>query len=98
MIPIVSIFVMIALPAFALYRNGRNLPVKRPYIYSCGSFAFCAWGIISQIITIKERLYSGDIGGIEDTIGAVILISIIMLVTAVLLNFIMLGISYEKDK
>ncbi len=97
MIPIASIFIMIALPAFVLYRNGRNSPVKRPYIYSCGSFAFCTWGIISQIITIKNRLFSGDIGGIEDTIKAVILISVIMLVIAVLLNLVMLGISYEKE-
>ncbi len=97
MIPIVSIFFMIVLPAFALYRNGRNLPLKRPYIYSCGSFAFCAWGIIFQIITIKNRLYSGDIGGIEDTIKAVILISIMMLLIALLLNIFLLGISYERD-
>ncbi len=97
MIPIVSIFIMIALPAFALYKNGRGAPVKRTYIYSCGSFAFCAWGIISQIITIKNRLYSGDIGGIEDTIAAVILISIIMVVIAVLLNLVLLGLSCEKE-
>jgi len=96
MIPIVSIFFSFGLPIFALYRLGKGKAVKHPYLYSCGSFGFCIWGIIAQIITIKERLFAGDIGGIEDTIGAVILISLVMMILAVLLNALLLGICHKE--
>lgn len=97
MVPIISMTFMIFLPVFALNRVCKNKPVKRPYLYSCGSFAFCVWGIVSQIITIKRRLFNGDIGGIEDTIGAVLIISIMMLIAALIINTMLLAIAYEKE-
>ena len=77
MIPIIQAILAITLPAFVIWKRGRSKPVKYPYIYSVGSFAFCAWGIISELTTIKSRLLAGDIGGIEDTIDAVITVSVI---------------------
>ena len=62
-----------------------------------GSFACCAWGIISKLTTIKARLLAGDIGGIEDTIDSVIIISIVIVVITVIVNLIALGISFEKN-
>ena len=97
MVPIISIIFMILLPAFALNRNSKGKPVKRPYLYSCGSFALCAWGIIEQILTIKRRLFAGDIGGIEDTIGAVLIISLITLIAALIINTVLLAASYEEN-
>ena len=97
MVPLISIIIMIFLPAFAISKEVRHRPVKRPYLYACGSFLFCIWGIISEIITIKERLFAADIGGIEDTIGAVILICVIMMVIAITINALLLGISYEHE-
>ena len=38
-----------------------------------------------------------DIGGIEDTIDAVIIISIVIVVITVIVNLIDLGISFEKN-
>jgi len=97
MVPIVNIFLSIAFPLFVIMRFNQNKPLKRPYIFALASFFFCGLGNIQQIIVIKRRLFSGDIGGIEDTIGAVIIISLVMLVVTVVLNLVMLGICCEKD-
>lgn len=96
MIPVVSILISFGLPVFVLYRHGQEKPVARPYLYSCVSFAACACGILAEILTIRKRLFAGDIGGIEDTIGAVIVICIIFIIFTVLLNLILMGASYEK--
>lgn len=41
--------------------------------------------------------YTTIIGGIEDTIDAVIIISIVIVVITVIVNLIALGISFEKN-
>ena len=94
MIPIISIVVAIGIPAFAIWKNGKK-PLKRPYLFSVISFTFCTIAAIMELI--KARVTAGDIGGIEDTIGAVIATCIGLLVFTVILNLLLLGISYEKD-
>ena len=96
MLPVVSILLSFGLPVFVLYRHGQEKPVARPYLYSCASFVACACGILTEILTIKRRLFAGDIGGIEDTIGAVIVICIMLIVVTSVVNLILMGISYEK--
>ncbi len=96
MIPIISIVVAIGIPAFAIWKNGKK-PLKRPYLFSVISFTFCTRAAIMELFTIKARVTAGDIGGIEDTIGAVIATCIGLLVFTVILNLLLLGISYEKD-
>lgn len=96
MIPVVSILLALGLPVFALYRQGKGKTVRRPYLYSCASFVACACGILTEILTIKRRLFAGDIGGIEDTIAAVIVICIMLIVVTSVVNLILMGISYEK--
>ena len=96
MIPVFSIFLSLGLPLFALLQHGKR-PVKRPYIYSCISFLSCACGLMAEIFTIKRRLFAGDIGGIEDTIAAVIVICIVLICLTTIINLILLGISYEKE-
>lgn len=98
MIPVISILFAFALPLFAINKNQRGTALKRPYLFSAASFVFCAIGIIAEIFSIRRRLFSGDIGGIEDTIGAVLLICIVLLVVTTVLNLILLVFSYEKDE
>lgn len=98
MLPVISTLFAFALPLFAIIRNQRSSPLKRPYVFSVASFVFCAAGIIAEIFTIKRRLLAGDIGGIEDTIGAVLIICVILLVVTTLLNLFLLTFSYEKDE
>lgn len=96
MIPIISIIFAVGLPAVALWQNGKKY-LQRPYLFSVGSFAFCAIAAIAELFTIKRRVFAGDIGGIEDTIGAVIAICIGLVVITLILNLLLLGISYEKN-
>lgn len=96
MIPIFSIILTILLPIIALCRLDAKHSPKRVYWYSIGSFAFCCIGIIREVITIKKRLFAGDIGGIEDTIQSVLIISIGSLIIAVVLNAIILHLASER--
>lgn len=97
MVPVVSIACMVVLPFYVLWRSKHDRPLQRPYLFSIGSFAFCATAMLEEIFTLRRRLFAGDIGGMEDTIGAVLLICIIVLIVAVILNFAALALSYETD-
>ena len=98
MIPIISIIIAVTLPIMVIYGVEKQKNLRHPYLFSAGSFLFCGIGLIQQIITIRSRLNSGDIGGIEDTIGGVLVLSIGLLAITVFLNLIALWLSYEALK
>ena len=47
MIPIIPIIFAIGIPAFAIWKNGKE-PLKRPYLFSIVSFTFCAIAAIME--------------------------------------------------
>lgn len=98
MIPVISILFAIGLPLFALRKQVKEQPLRRPWLFSAGSFLFCTVGILAEIFTIKQRLFAGDIGGIEDTIQAVLTICIVLFVITAALNLPLLAVSYEKKE
>ena len=51
--------------------------------------------MIAEILTIQRRLFAGDIGGIEDTIGAVLMICAVLVAITLVLNLLLLGLSYD---
>ena len=95
MVPIVSIILALSLPVYAMHRQEKK-PLKRPYLFSVGSFVCCGWGIIEELFCVRQRLFAGDIGGIEDTIGAVLVICIGLLTATALVNLLLLGLLSEK--
>lgn len=96
MVPIVSIVLALALPVYAMHRLEVNKPPKHPYLFSITSFVCCGWAIIAELFCVRQRLFSGDIGGIEDTIGAVLVICIGLLIATALLNLLLLGLLDER--
>ena len=92
----ISIVLAVSLPIIAFIKNGKN-SLQRPWLFSVGSFAFCVIAAISELFAIKNRLLAGDIGGIGDTIDAVIVICIGLTVVTAILNLLLLGITYEKE-
>lgn len=97
MIPIISIIFAFGLPIYFFTNHAKNKHIKRPYIISVASFTSCSTGIIAELLCIKQRLLNHDIGGIEDTIWAVIVVCIFMLITTVILNLMVLGLAYEHN-
>jgi len=97
-IPIFTSLIAILLPIFILYRYQNNHPVKRAYLYSIGSFTSALIALCLEVITIRRRVFSGDFGGIEDTIGAVLMICIGITVVTVLLNLLALAGAYTDKK
>lgn len=97
MIPVISIVLAIGLPAFALWRN-EKASLSRPYLFSIASFAFCSAAVIQELFTVKRRALSGDFGGILDTIDAVLMICIGVVVFTMIVNLLLLGITWEEKK
>ena len=95
MIPVILPLIGVLLPVMVIARREHS-PVRHPFLYSIGSFACFLGALCQEVHTILQRVTSGDFGGIEDTIGAVLLICIALSVTALLLNAIALAISYGK--
>lgn len=98
MIPIGSILVALGLPVYGLWRNQTDHPLKQTFLVSISSFLFCCMAIMMEIHTIKRRLFAGDIGGIEDTIDAVLTLCGILIVFTLLLNGLLLGLTYAFDE
>ena len=95
MVSIISSVMAIALPSFALWKSEKH-PLKRPYIVSVFSFAFCSITMIAQLITLKKQIFAGSIGTVEDTIQSTIMLCTALLIVTVILNLLLLGTSYEK--
>ena len=92
MVPIGSIILALAFPVYAMHRQETDKPPKYPYLFSIASFVCCGWAIIAELLCVRQRLFAGDIGGIEDTIGAVLVICIGLLIATALLNLLLLGL------
>ena len=97
MVPVVSMALAIGRPLFALWRH-RGHSLRRPWLFSVGSFACCGSALVAELLTVRKRVFAGDLGGLEDTIGAVIALSIGLLVVTVVLNLVLLGSTYEKER
>ena len=98
MVPLISIIISMALPIFVLSRERRQKHLRHPYLFSIGSFSFCTIAAIGELFVVKKRLLSGDVGGIEDTIDAVLMTCIALLIITAILNLLAMGLSYEQLK
>ena len=54
------------------------------------SFALCMFSLISEFFEISRRVNLGDYAAIEDTIRAVIIASIVLVVLTIILNIVAL--------
>lgn len=97
MVPVLTPLIAMLLPVIVIYRSYKDRPVKRAYLYSVGSFTAALIAVCMEIVTIRRRVFSGDFGGIEDTIGAVLLICIGITVVTVLLNLLALAAAYAEE-
>lgn len=97
MVPVFTSIIAFLLPIFVIYHSVKQHPLKRAYLYSVGSFTFALIALCLEVITIRRRVFSGDFGGIEDTIGAVLMICIGITVVTVLLNLLALAAAYAEE-
>ena len=98
MIPFFSAILCLGLPAFGLWRLQAGDAPKRPWLVAAGSMAFCGIAMVQELFTIKRRVFGGDVGGIQDTIDAVLTLCILLLVVVVLLDLIYLWLSFELER
>ncbi len=89
MIPVFSILLALGLPVLGMRTFIKTQRLRRAYLYSVGSFVFCAAAIIMELYTIKRRLLSGDVGGIADTIDSVLSLCVTLTVITVGLNLML---------
>ena len=54
------------------------------------SFSLCALSLVAQLFEISRRVNLGDYAAIEDTIRAVIIASIVLVIVTIILNIIAL--------
>lgn len=84
----------IALPLIGLGLSSRGK--KRLWPFSLGSFLFYVLVCMDELFTIRRRCFGGDFGGIEDTIGAVLLITGTLALVVIILNAVLLAVCCEK--
>lgn len=93
MVPVLLPAVAFALPAVVIMRNEKR-PVRRPWLFSLGSFAAALGALCQELWVFYLRADKGDVSGILDTAGAVLVIGIGISLVCLLLNLIALGLSW----
>ena len=69
------------------------IAIAKPAYYNKNvilSFALCTFSLISEFFEISRRVNLGDYAAIEDTIRAVIIASIVLVVVTIILNIVAL--------
>ena len=56
------------------------------YCFSVGSFGMCAVSLLLQLLEINNRINISDFSAIEDTIRAVIIAAVVLVVVTIVLN------------
>ena len=94
MVPIVTAFIAIALPIYIMNRAEKR-PVRRPWLWSIGSMAAAMTALCQEIFTFWRRSVSGDVSGIMDTAGAVLIICVALTLITLVLNLLAMFM-YDK--
>ena len=93
MVPVLLPLIAFALPVMVIVRNEKR-PVGRPWLFSLGSFAAALGALCQELWVFSRRAENGDVSGILDTAGAVLVIGIGISLICLVLNLIALGLSY----
>lgn len=93
MLPVLLPLIAFALPVMVVVRNEKR-PVRRPWLFSLGSFAAALGALCQELWVFYLRADKGDVSGILDTAGAVLVIGIGISLICLVLNLIALGLSY----
>lgn len=93
MLPLILPLIAFALPLTVIARNEKR-PVGRPWLFSLGSFSAALGALCQELWMFYRRSGAGDVSGILDTAGAVLIIGIGISVVCIVLNLIALGLSY----
>lgn len=96
MVPVLMPLLAFGLPALVIMRNEKR-PVKRSWLFSLGSFAAALGALCQELWVFCRRADNGDVSGILDTAGAVLVIGIGISLVCLALNLIALALSYGKD-
>lgn len=96
MVPVLMPLLAFGLPALVIMRNEKR-PVRRPWLFSLGSFAAALAALCQELWVFCRRADNGDVSGILDTAGAVLVIGIGISLVCLALNLIALALSYGKD-
>ena len=96
MVPVLMPLLAFGLPALVMMRNEKR-PVRRPWLFSLGSFAAALAALCQELWVFCRRAGNGDVSGILDTAGAVLVIGIGISLVCLALNLIALALSYGKD-
>ncbi|HIR87267.1 MAG TPA: hypothetical protein IAC00_09030 [Candidatus Limivicinus faecipullorum] len=96
MVPVLMPLLAFGLPALVIMRNEKR-PVRRPWLFSLGSFAAALAALCQELWVFCRRAGNGDVSGILDTAGAVLVIGIGISLVCLALNLIALALSYGKD-
>ena len=93
MLPVLLPLIAFALPVMVIVRNEKR-PVGRPWLFSLGSFAAALGALCQELWVFSRRAENGDVSGILDTAGAVLVIGIGISLICLVLNLLALGLSY----
>jgi len=87
----------VAFPCVPLIFYSRR-PLRNAWLWPVLGFASAGMVCMDHFLTISRRCISGDFGGIEDTIAAVLLICAAALIASLVLGIVCLALHYVVEK
>lgn len=100
MLPILTPLLAVFLPLGALIwmQKRPERPLRRPWLFSLGSFAACSAAVCLELGVLGLRAERGDISGILDTWRAALAISVGLAVVTLLVNLLFLSAAFPGRK
>ncbi|WMI80502.1 hypothetical protein [Anaerotignum sp. MB30-C6] len=83
------------IPIVAVKQYGKRHKVTYFSVYS---FTACTMALVFQLFEIRHRVNTGDFSAIMDTIGAITVVSVILIMVTVVLNSTALYLCSTKNK
>lgn len=78
---------LLGLAAWGLPLVGVAKPARRER-FTVASFSCCILALVAEILSVGQRVFLGDMSGLEDTMGGIIALILILVGVTFLMNFV----------
>lgn len=85
--------VALVVPVVSVARCNKS-SLKARMSFPAVSLSACALAVLCQLLLVQSRAEHGDISGILDTIGAEVIISVVLIAVTVILNLFSIVVNY----
>lgn len=88
--------IVVGLAAWLVPVIGVNVNKGKSHDFSVASFSCCAMALVLQLVEIRHRVMIGDLSAVMDTISAILMAAVVLVVITMFINILVLRSARNK--